>query len=55
LKYRASTEILRLIAQNLTEMVLAYDKDRKLVFVNPAVETLTGYSMEELEKANFIC
>ncbi len=36
-------------------MVLAYDLDRKLVFVNPAVETLTGYSMEELEKANFIC
>jgi PAS domain S-box-containing protein len=36
-------------------MVLAYDMDRKLVSVNPAVETLTGYSMEELEKANFIC
>ena len=34
---------------------MAYDMDRKLVFVNPAVETLTGYSMEELEKANFIC
>ncbi|HWC98743.1 MAG TPA: PAS domain S-box protein, partial [Candidatus Sulfopaludibacter sp.] len=28
--------------------------DRKLVYVNPAVETLTGYSVEELEKANFI-
>ncbi len=26
-----------------------------LVFVNPAVETLTGYSIDELEKANFIC
>jgi two-component system cell cycle sensor histidine kinase/response regulator CckA len=36
-------------------MVLAYDLERKLVFVNPAVETLTGYSMEEMEKANFIC
>jgi len=35
-------------------MVLAYDMERKLVFVNPAVETLTGYSMEDLEKANFI-
>jgi two-component system cell cycle sensor histidine kinase/response regulator CckA len=50
-----STGILRLIANNLTEMVLAYDMDRKLVFANPAVESLTGYSMEELEKANFIC
>ncbi len=36
-------------------MVMAYDMGRKLVFVNPAVETLTGYSMQELEKANFIC
>ena len=52
---RPSADVLRLIAKNLTEMVLAYDMGRKLVFVNPAVETLTGYSMEELEKANFIC
>lgn len=34
---------------------MAYDMKRKLVFVNPAVETLTGYSTDELEKANFIC
>ena len=52
---RPPTDIVRLIAKNLTEMVLAYDMSRKLVFVNPAVETLTGYSIEELEKANFIC
>src|SRR5438128_12648233 len=43
------------MATNLTEMVMAYDMDRKLVFVNPAVETLTGYSTRELEQANFIC
>jgi two-component system, cell cycle sensor histidine kinase and response regulator CckA len=36
-------------------MVMAYDMNRRLVFVNPAVETLTGYSMDEIEKANFIC
>ena len=48
-------DILRLIAKNLTEMVLVYDMDRNLVFVNPAVETLTGYSIEDIEKANFIC
>ena len=36
-------------------MVMAYDMDRKLVFVNAAVETLTGYSTEELKEANFIC
>ncbi len=52
---KPSADILRLITKNLTEMVLAYDMDRKLVFVNPAVETLTGYSMHELEKENFIC
>jgi PAS domain S-box-containing protein len=48
-------DILRLIANNLTEMVTAYDMDRRLVFVNPAVETLTGYSTGELERVNFIC
>ncbi|MGA7234487.1 MAG: PAS domain S-box protein [Bryobacteraceae bacterium] len=52
---RPPTDIVRLIAKNLTELVLAYDMNRKLVFVNPAVETLTGYSIDELEKANFIC
>jgi PAS domain S-box-containing protein len=51
---KPSADVLRLIAKNLTEMVLAYDMGRKLVFVNPAAETLTGYSMDELEKANFI-
>ncbi len=52
---KPSADVLRLVAKNLTEMVLAYDMEGKLVFVNPAVETLTGYSMEELEQANFIC
>ena len=52
---RPSADILRLVAKNLAEMVMAYDMDRRLVFVNPAVETLTGYSVDELEKANFIC
>ena len=52
---RPPADILRLVAKNLAEMVMAYDMDRRLVFVNPAVETLTGYSVDELEKANFIC
>lgn len=43
------------MANNLTELVLVYDSQRKLVFANPAVETLTGYSVDELESANFIC
>jgi len=43
------------MATSLTEMVMVYDMDRKLIFVNPAVESLTGYSTRELERANFIC
>jgi PAS domain S-box-containing protein len=52
---RSTSDILRRVANNLTEMVMAYDMDRRLVFVNPAAETLTGYSTAELEQDNFIC
>jgi PAS domain S-box-containing protein len=41
---------LRLMANNLTEMVLAFDMNRRLIFANPALETLTGYSAAELER-----
>ena len=44
----------RLMAKNLTEMVLAYDMDRRLTFANAAAETLTGYSIDELEQSQFI-
>ena len=43
------------MARNLTEMVLAYDMNRRLTFVNPAVYTLTGYSPSDLEQQQFIC
>jgi two-component system cell cycle sensor histidine kinase/response regulator CckA len=52
---RSSEQKLRLLANNLTEMVLAYDMERRLIFVNPAVERLTGYSMTELQREEFIC
>jgi len=52
---RESEQKLRLMADNLTEMVLAYDMNRKLTFANPAVERLTGYSIADLEKEQFIC
>ena len=45
----------RLMAQNLNEMVLTYDMDRRLTFANAAAQTLTGYSLAELEQSQFIC
>ncbi len=45
----------RLMAKNLTEMVLAYDMERRLTFANAATETLTGYSVTDLERSQFIC
>jgi two-component system, cell cycle sensor histidine kinase and response regulator CckA len=45
----------RLMAKNLTEMVLTYDMDRRLTFANAAAQTLTGYSLAELEQSQFIC
>jgi PAS domain S-box-containing protein len=52
---RNSESRFRLMAKNLTDMVLAYDMQRRLIFANPAVRDLTGYSPEELERAQFIC
>jgi PAS domain S-box-containing protein len=52
---RETDQKLRLMANNLSEMVLAYDMDRRLVFANAAVERLTGYSATDLQKENFIC
>ena len=45
----------RLMAKNLTDMVLAYDMQRRLIFANPAARDLTGYSPEDLEREQFIC
>jgi two-component system cell cycle sensor histidine kinase/response regulator CckA len=51
---RDTEQKLRLMANNLREMVLAYDMDRRLIFANPAVETLTGYAISELQAKGFI-
>jgi PAS domain S-box-containing protein len=52
---RHSEARFRLMAKSLTEMVMAYDMERKLTFVNAAAQSLTGYSLAELENAQFIC
>jgi PAS domain S-box-containing protein len=50
---RDGEERLRLIANNLTEMVWMYDMNRRLVFANHAVEGLTGYVPPDLRDECF--
>ena len=52
--YRDNEQKLRLMANNLSEVVLAYDMDRRLVFANLAVEKLTGYSIAGLKGSDYI-
>jgi PAS domain S-box-containing protein len=49
---REAEQKLRLMANNLKETVLAYDMNRKLIYGNASVETLTGYAVADLEKAS---
>jgi len=52
---RKVNQIIFLLTNNMKEAVMAYDMDRHLVYVNPAIEELTGYSVEELKREHFIC
>lgn len=51
---RESERKLRLIAENSTDTVFAYDMSRRLLYVNPAFETLTGYTVAELSEQQHI-
>jgi PAS domain S-box-containing protein len=51
---REAEQKIRLMANNLKEMVLAYDMNRKLIYANTSVETLTGYTVAALEKEGFV-
>lgn len=44
----------QLITKNIKETVFVYDMNRKLQYVNPAFEVLTGYTNKELYKSDFI-
>ncbi len=37
-----------LIAENTTDLILAYSLDRRLLYVNPAIERLLGYTVDEM-------
>src|ERR671921_413274 len=54
---RASDELrsqLQTVTATMREGVIAYDRDRKLRFVNPAFERLTGYPEDELRDQDFL-
>jgi len=49
-----SDRILRLLSDNATEVIMAYDMDRRLIYVNSAITKQRGYSVQELREKNFI-
>ena len=54
---RSSAEIqsqLQTVTATMREGVIAYDTDRRLTFVNPAFERLTGYAQDELRDQEFL-
>ncbi len=51
---RNSERNYHLIATNTSDLILAYDMTRRIVFVNPAVERLLGYTMEEVRGLGFL-
>jgi PAS domain S-box-containing protein len=51
---RDSERNLRLIAENTTDVIFAYDMQRRPVYVNLAVKELTGYTFDEIREHGFI-
>ncbi|MCR4327101.1 MAG: PAS domain-containing sensor histidine kinase [Nanoarchaeota archaeon] len=45
-----SEEKLKMIADNISDVLLFYDKDHNLVYANSAIEKLTGYSVPEITR-----
>src|SRR5205085_10481228 len=51
---RDSERKLRLIVENTTDVIFAFDMERRPLYVNRAVEELTGYKLAEIQEAGFI-
>jgi PAS domain S-box-containing protein len=51
---RRSERNLRLIAENTNDVIFAFDMDREPIYVNPAVEQLTGYTFAEIKEHKFV-
>lgn len=52
---RQAQQQLELVAESLTEMILAYDMKGRLIYCNPAAERLTGRGAQELAREGFGC
>src|SRR5205823_6880392 len=51
---RESERKLRLIAENTTDVIFAFDMERRPLYINPAIEQLTGYTFAEIKEKGFI-
>jgi PAS domain S-box-containing protein len=51
---RTTERNLRLIAENTRDVFFAYDMNHRLIYINAAFESLTGYSIAELREQEFI-
>jgi PAS domain S-box-containing protein len=51
---RESERKLRLIAENTTDVIFAFDMDRRPLYANRAVEQVTGYTLAEIQQRGFI-
>ncbi len=51
---RQAESRLRLIAENTEDVIFAFDMKRRPIYANPAVERLTGYSFQEIQRCGFI-
>lgn len=52
---REAQQRLALVAESLTEMILAYDREGRLIYANPAAERLTGWSAQQLAALGYGC
>jgi diguanylate cyclase (GGDEF)-like protein/PAS domain S-box-containing protein len=53
-KLAESEARLRMIADNLTDVIFLYDANKRLQYVTPSCELLTGYTVEEAFQKNFL-
>jgi PAS domain S-box-containing protein len=45
---------LRLISENAKDVIFAFDMQREAIYINPAVEELTGYTFVEIQRRKFV-